>query len=141
MPRPRPIADSRSTQRNRLDDLPRLKMQHLTVVQLTAFAAPSALLFLFRAASYVTRRAMQRASASGWPPSLNNVKRVAVIGAGHLEQAKGLLAHCQDARHPSEIPLPSGTARARKTSGQADRPPTHRSATAPGYFRHHVFCV
>jgi hypothetical protein len=28
-------------------------MQHLTVVQLTAFAAPSALLFLFRAASYV----------------------------------------------------------------------------------------
>jgi hypothetical protein len=125
-------------------------MQHLTVVQLTAFAAPSALLFLFRAASYVTRRAMQRASASGWPPSLNNVKRIAVIGAGHLEQAmirrwidqaKGLLAHCQDARQPSEIPLPSSTARARKASGQADRPPTHRSATVPGYFRHHVFCV
>jgi len=28
-------------------------MQHLTVVQLTTFAAPSARLFLFRAASYV----------------------------------------------------------------------------------------
>ena len=53
MPRPRRIAVSHSTRQRSLGDVVRLKMQHLTVVQLTAFAAPSALLFLFRAASYV----------------------------------------------------------------------------------------
>lgn len=36
-----------------MSDLPRSMMSRLTVVQLSAFAAPSALLFLFRAASYV----------------------------------------------------------------------------------------